>query len=55
MLPGGADLDRFLLVESLVTPCFDAGQETRRIARRISNLTYRDVSSCLVIFRFPLR
>jgi len=36
-------------------PCSDAGQETRRIARRISNLTYRDVSSRLVIFRFPLR
>ena len=47
--------DHVHLVESLVMPCFDAGQETRRVARRISNLTYRHVSSCLVIFRFPLR
>ena len=46
--------DHVLLVESLVPPCFDAGQETRRVARRISDLTYRHVSSCLVIFCFSL-
>jgi hypothetical protein len=47
--------DHVRLAESLRKPCFDAGQETRRIASRIFRLTYRHVSSCLVIFRFPLR